>query len=171
LYRPVLEWLARFSFLSWISLKVLKILLTGRDLMTPRIFLVGLVVSAIAWGMESFSLYLILGGLHLPSSLLEANFVYCFSTIVGALSMLPGGIGGTEAGMVGLLGVMGISYTSSLPAVILIRLCTLWMAVLVGIGFMLFMLARSRNKIRGAASLCPNRNSLVPENRFKEPSA
>ncbi|MCL4538746.1 MAG: flippase-like domain-containing protein, partial [Bacteroidetes bacterium] len=41
LYRPVLEWLARFSFLSWFSLKVLKILLTGRDLMTPRIFLVG----------------------------------------------------------------------------------------------------------------------------------
>jgi uncharacterized protein (TIRG00374 family) len=171
LYRPVLEWFARFSFLSWISLKVLKILLTGRDLMTPRIFLVGLVVSTAAWGMESFSLYLILDGLRLPSTLLEANFVYCFSTIVGALSMLPGGIGGTEAGMIGLLGVMGISYTNSLPAVILIRLCTLWMAVLVGIGFMLFMLARSRNKIRGAASLCPNRNSLVPENPFKEPSA
>jgi uncharacterized protein (TIRG00374 family) len=170
-YRPVLEWLAGFSFLSWFSLKVLKILLTGRDLMTPRIFLVGLVVSTIAWGMESLSLYLILEGLHLPSTLLEANFVYCFSTIVGALSMLPGGIGGTEAGMIGLLAVMGISYTNSLPAVILIRLCTLWMAILVGIGFMIFMLARSRNKLRGAASPCSDRDPFVPENPFKEPSA
>ncbi|MGB6067133.1 MAG: lysylphosphatidylglycerol synthase transmembrane domain-containing protein [Desulfomonilaceae bacterium] len=147
-YRPVLEWIGKISFLSWISAKILKILLTGRDLMTPRIFLVGLVVSTLAWGMESLSLYLILKGLHLSSSLLEANFVYCFSTIVGALSMLPGGIGGTEAGMMGLLGFMGISYTESLPAVILIRLCTLWLAVLVGIGFMIFMLARSRNKLR-----------------------
>jgi uncharacterized membrane protein YbhN (UPF0104 family) len=170
-YRPVLEWLAGYSFLSWFSLKVLKILLTGRDLMTPRIFLVGLVVSTIAWGMESLSLYLILEGLHLPSTLLEANFVYCFSTIVGALSMLPGGIGGTEAGMIGLLAVMGISYTNSLPAVILIRLCTLWMAILVGIGFMIFMLARSRNKLRGAASPCSDRDPFVPENPFKEPSA
>ncbi len=88
-YRPALEWLGRFSFFSWFSHKILKILLTGRDLMTPRIFFVGLVVSAIAWGMESFSLYLILEGLHLPSTLLEANFVYCFSTIVGALSYAP----------------------------------------------------------------------------------
>jgi uncharacterized protein (TIRG00374 family) len=74
---------------------------------------------------------------------LQSNFVYCFSTIVGALSMLPGGIGGTEAGMIGLLAFMGISYTSGLPAVILIRLCTLWMAVLVGVGFMILMLAKS----------------------------
>ncbi len=150
-YRPILEWIGKFSLLSWFSAKILKILLTGRDLMTPRIFLVGLVVSTVAWGMESLSMYLILAGLHLPSSLLEANFVYCFSTIVGALSMLPGGIGGTEAGMMGLLGFMGISYTKGLPAVILIRLCTLWLAVLVGIGFIIFMLTRSRNKLRHPA--------------------
>jgi len=170
LYRPVLEWLGRFSFLSWFSGKILTILLTGRDLMTPRIFLVGLVVSAIAWGLESYSMYLILESFHLPSTLLEANFVYCFSTIVGALSMLPGGIGGTEAGMMGLLAFMGISYTNGLPAVILIRFCTLWMAVIVGIGFMVFMLAGSGNKLRGNASPGRDRNTLVPQNPFKSRS-
>lgn len=143
LYRPVLEWTSRISFLTWISAKMLDTLLAGKDLMTPRIFFVGLVVSSLAWGMESISLYLILQGFELPATLLQANFVYCFSTIVGALSMLPGGIGGTEAGMIGLLAFMGIGYASGLPAVILIRLCTLWAAVLVGIGFMSFMLAVS----------------------------
>ena len=145
-YRPVLERIARIRFLSWIAERILGVLLTGRELMTPRIFFVGLMVSAIAWGMESISLYLILDGLNLPSTLLEANFVYCFSTIIGALSMLPGGIGGTEAGMIALLAVLGISYSSGLPAVILIRVCTLWLAILVGIAFTMIMLGRSRRR-------------------------
>jgi len=59
------------------------------------------------------------------------------------LTMLPGGIGTTEAGMIGLLAFLGIPYASGLPSVILIRLCTLWAAVLVGIGFMIAMLAIS----------------------------
>ena len=143
-YRPILERTARISFLSWASEKALGILLSGKELMTARVFMVGLLMSTAAWGLESFSLYLILEGLNLPSTLLEANFVYCFSTIVGALSMLPGGIGGMEAGMVGLLATMGISYSSGLPAVILIRICTLWFAIAVGIGFTLILLARSR---------------------------
>jgi uncharacterized protein (TIRG00374 family) len=143
-YRPVLERAAGIRPLSWVSQKVLTVLLTGRELMTPRIFLVGLVISAVAWGLESVSLYLILRGLDLPASLPEANFVYCFSTLLGALLMLPGGIGGTEAGMVGLLAVLGISYSEALPAVILIRGCTLWFAILVGALFMIKLLARAK---------------------------
>ncbi len=142
LYRPVLEFFGRISFLTWISKRILGILATGSELMTPRIFVVGLLVSSIAWGMESISLYLILDGLQLPSTLLEANFAYCFSTIVGALSMLPGGIGGTEVSMIGILKFMGISYAEGLPAVILIRVCTLWLAVLVGVIFMIILMAR-----------------------------
>ena len=153
-YRPVLERIARVRFLSWIAERMLGVLLTGRELMTPRIFFVGMVVSTIAWGMESLSLYLILQGLDLPSTILEANFVYCFSTIIGALSMLPGGVGGTEAAMIALLAVLGISYSSALPAVILIRVCTLWLAILVGIAFTMVMLGRSRRgkeQVRGDA--------------------
>lgn len=143
LYRPLLERLSRISFLSWVCARTLDTLMAGRHLMTLRVSAVGLLVSTVAWGLESVSLYLILQGFHIPSTLLQANFVYCFSTIVGALSMLPGGIGGTEAGMVGLLGFMGTSYGSALPAVILIRLCTLWAAIAVGVGFMIFMTVRS----------------------------
>ncbi len=81
LYRPVLEWLGRFRILSRICDKILGILETGRSLVTARILAVGLVVSTIAWGMESVSLYLILQGFKLQSSLLQANFVYCISTL------------------------------------------------------------------------------------------
>ncbi|MFH0824114.1 MAG: lysylphosphatidylglycerol synthase transmembrane domain-containing protein [Pseudomonadota bacterium] len=146
LYRPLLERMSKIRVLSWVSDKALGILLTGRDLMTPRIFAVGLVLSVVAWGLEAVCFYLILQGLGLSATLLQANFAYSFSTLIGALSMLPGGIGGAEAGMLGLLAIMGISYSSALPAVLLIRVCTLWFAVAVGAVLTAWLLLRSRER-------------------------
>jgi glycosyltransferase 2 family protein len=146
LYLPVLKLFGRIGFLSKIVEKIIVMLETGRNLMTPRIFILGLLLSVCSWGMESVSLYIIMKGLSLPGEMLQANFVYSFSTLLGALSMLPGGVGGTEAGMVGLFKFLGISYSEGLPAVILIRLTTLWFAIFTGLLFMGLMLARSRNR-------------------------
>ncbi len=142
--RPILEAMSRLPFVSWVAIKTLRILLSGKDLMKPRIFVVGLVVSVIAWSMEAISLYIVMRGFGLPGTLTEANFVYCFSTILGALSMLPGGIGGTEASMIGLFSYLGISYSDGLPAVILIRLCTLWYAIFAGMAFSLYLLSSKK---------------------------
>ncbi len=147
IYRPALEWLNKIPLLSGASNRILGILLTGRELMKPKVFITGLVVSTVSWGMESLSMYLILQGFDLSATFLQANFVYCFSTLIGALSMLPGGIGGTEAGMIGLLGFIGVSYIDGLPAVILIRVFTLWFAIAVGLSFAIYMLAKEK-KIR-----------------------
>lgn len=146
LYRPVLTWLAGFRLLTWPSNKVLSALLHGKELMTVRIFVTGLVLSTLAWAMESISLYIIMRGFGLESTVLESNFIYCFSTLVGALSMAPGGIGGTEAGMMGLMAFMGISYSDGLPAVLLIRICTLWLAIFVGLFFSIYLTAYPRVK-------------------------
>lgn len=148
LYRPVLERLSRISFLSWVCRRLLGILLTGRQLMKPGIFAVGVVLSVCAWGLECVCFYLILQGFGLSASLLEANFVYSFSTLVGALSMLPGGLGGTEAAMVALLAFLGIEYVEAVPAVLLIRLSTLWFAIVMGVVFMIGMLVRSSHRRR-----------------------
>lgn len=148
LYRPVLTWLAGFRILTWPSNKVLSALLHGKELMTVRIFSTGLVLSTVAWAMESISLYITMRGFGLESTALEANFIYCFSTLVGALSMAPGGIGGTEAGMMGLMAFMGISYSDGLPAVLLIRICTLWLAIFVGLLFSIYLTAYPRTKQR-----------------------
>ncbi|MGC8659322.1 MAG: lysylphosphatidylglycerol synthase transmembrane domain-containing protein [Desulfomonilaceae bacterium] len=144
IYRPILESMSRFRIISWGATKVLRILLSGKDLMKPRIFIIGLIVSVVAWAMEAFSMFIVMKGFGLNGTLTEANFVYCFSTILGALSMLPGGIGGTEASMIGLFAYLGISYSAGLPAVILIRLCTLWYAVFAGMALSFYLLSRKK---------------------------
>mgnify|MGYP001587501305 FL=1 len=46
--------------------------------------------------------------------------------------MLPGGLGATEAIMIGFLAKSGVAETEATAATLIIRACTLWFAVLVG---------------------------------------
>ncbi len=67
------------------------------------------------------------------SGLLWASFSYSFSTIVGAISMLPGGLGLTEGSLTFLLVQKKVPVDISVATTFIIRVVTLWFAVLVGI--------------------------------------
>ena len=72
-------------------------------------------------------------------TLLEATFAYGAATIVGAVALLPGGLGLTEAGMTGALLQVGASTTPvAMAATILCRLATLWWAVALGVVALLW---------------------------------
>jgi uncharacterized protein (TIRG00374 family) len=61
-------------------------------------------------------------------------FVFAVSSLVGVLSMLPGGIGAVEAGLAGqFVAVAGLSTGLAVALTLLIRLATLWFATLVGV--------------------------------------
>lgn len=93
-------------------------------------------LSFVAWGMECGTMYFIARGFHgVMMELDAATFAYAASTIVGALAMMPGGLGVTEVGMTGL--VQNLGGPSMTPAIasattILVRVATLWFAVAVG---------------------------------------
>jgi uncharacterized protein (TIRG00374 family) len=95
------------------------------------------VLSVLAWGMESFGFYLTLKGFGLQESMGAAVFIYAFSTIVGAVTMLPGGLGATEGALAGLLKLLNVSTATAALAAIIIRAATLWFGVGVGVVFLL----------------------------------
>ena len=105
-------------------------------------------VSLLAWSCEAWAFYLLLGWLGLPSLWTFAFFVYAVSMLAGALSFLPGGLGGTEAVMLGLLLWAGHPHPDAVAATVLIRLSTLWFAVLLG----LFALPWAARRHRAGAS-------------------
>ncbi len=120
---------------AWQSLAVLV-----RPL--PLLWATGL--ATFSWGLECVALWLIVNGFHGSSiNLGPASFTYAASTIAGALAMLPGGLGVTEAGMAGSLQLLGegITPTIATGATLLVRLATLWWAVVVG-ALALFVLRR-----------------------------
>jgi uncharacterized protein (TIRG00374 family) len=116
-------------------------------LMRPRPLLISLVLSVPAWFTECLGLYLVLGafGVHVP--LLAATFTYTLATLIGALSMLPGGLGATEGSLAVMLAGVGVDPGVALAATFITRACTLWFAV--GLGG-LVLLARNREFCGGA---------------------
>ncbi|MEE9432402.1 MAG: flippase-like domain-containing protein, partial [Melioribacteraceae bacterium] len=65
-------------------------------------------------------------------SALLSSYIYSFATIVGSLSMLPGGLGATEGSLTFLLSNNGFEKEIAVVATLIIRLVTLWFAEFLG---------------------------------------
>lgn len=101
----------------------------------PLLFAVGLGV--ISWAGECIAFFFILWGLGLePSWLLlwQAMFILASSSIIGAISGLPGGLGAVEFGIVSMIQVL-VLHDSGFAgtAAFLVRLFTLWFAATLGL--------------------------------------
>ncbi len=111
----------------------IEIVLHSRRCFSLSMLLYGIAIGLVAWGAEGVAFYYIMQVLGSDMSLQTALFIYAFSMLVGALSFLPGGLGGTEATMVALLMLNNIPQPQAVAATVLIRLATLWFAVALGV--------------------------------------
>ncbi|MEN8168914.1 MAG: lysylphosphatidylglycerol synthase transmembrane domain-containing protein [Pseudomonadota bacterium] len=91
----------------------------------------------IAWGAEGLAFYYLLQVMGSDIGLVVALFIYAFSMLIGAISFLPGGLGGAEVTMTALLMLNGMDNGAAVAATLLIRLTTLWFAVVLGLLAML----------------------------------
>ena len=110
-----------------------QLLIEARRCHEPRTLAIGLVVSLAAWSAEALAFYLVLRRMGVDIGIGFAMSVYALSMLAGAISFLPGGIGGAEAVMMGLLLLAGASQPTAVAATLLIRLTTLWCAVAIGV--------------------------------------
>jgi len=95
-------------------------------------------IGVVSWAFEGFVAYfsLLAMGYHIHP--LASIFVVSFSSIVGALSLLPGGLITTEGSIMGLLLLMKYPKTVAAGVTIITRMSTLWLGVGVGFLFLLF---------------------------------
>jgi uncharacterized protein (TIRG00374 family) len=91
-----------------------------------------LMLASLGWFAEAFALHQLMLAFGSPQPLLQIMFVFSVALLVGVAAMLPGGLGGTEISMVGLLVAMGVDMEAAIAATAIIRLTTLWFSVLVG---------------------------------------
>ncbi len=113
-------------------------------LFNPLTTLVAVGLGTLSWLGEGIGFYLILIGLGVTpgwGTLSIAVFVLAFSTIVGAASALPGGLGAAEASIAGMLALLlGIHADVAAAATLLIRFATLWFGV--GLGLVIWAFSR-----------------------------
>jgi uncharacterized protein (TIRG00374 family) len=89
-------------------------------------------LSVVAWSAEAVAFHWILQWMGADIELTFAVFVYALAMLAGAVSFMPGGLGGAEAVMVGMLMFKGMNSADAVAATVLIRLATLWFAVAIG---------------------------------------
>lgn len=100
---------------------------------TVRLMTMTTCLSLVAWAAEAWAFHLILESLGYQVPIAIAVFIYAVSMLAGALSFMPGGLGGAEAMMIALLIWQDVPAGPAMAATVVIRLATLWFAVLIGL--------------------------------------
>ncbi len=106
---------------------------SATTLLDFRSMLVSVPLGILGWGLEALVLCAVAAsmGVSLPAGV--ALLSHAAGTIAGAVSMIPGGLGLTELTIDGILG----GYMSNAQAAVttlLMRFCTLWFGVLLGLA-------------------------------------
>jgi len=134
--------LEKFKFIARVSHKLHTAYDSIYQMVRFKELIITIILSIFAWSFECFSFYLVINGFGLGETLhidlLIATFVYGFATIAGAATMLPGGLGATDASITGLLVLLTLPKSVAVASTLIIRAATLWFAVVVGIVAVMF---------------------------------
>lgn len=130
---PLLSQLEKINFLRKHLESIHNAYESSYRLLRPRPLFYMILLSLVSWSFECLGYYIILVNLNIEVSFLWAAFGYGFATIIGAISMLPGGLGATEGSLTFLIIQKGYSKDLAVASTFLIRVVTLWFAVLVGV--------------------------------------
>lgn len=99
----------------------------SRELLRFRPLGITTALSICSWGLECVGMWLVLQGFNAEVSLVAAAFVFALASILGAVSLLPGGLGVTEGSMTGLLLLFGVERATAASTTLVVRAATLWL--------------------------------------------
>lgn len=116
----------------WAS-SLARALESAGGLLSTRLLFGGVAVAVVAWSMEAITFSLLARQMGMEIPFLVGMGIFAVATLLGAVSFLPGGVGPTEAIMVGMLVVVGGSVAAATAVTLVIRVFTLWWAVLLGV--------------------------------------
>ena len=158
--RRLLPWLQGHPRLARRAESIEHLYASARVLLSPPLLLLAVSIGLVSWSGECLAFYLVLLGLgfHAGGTLLvQAAFVLAVSTLIGSATLLPGGLGTAESSSTALLiAVAHATLAQAVAATLLIRLCTLWFGV--GVGLCALLLYRKRFALGGT----PFREAATP---------
>lgn len=117
---------------SKVVVNLLKSLHNAKVFWQPLWLLQGISLALVSWSLEGLGLWLLLDAVGAELDILTTWGIYGMSVLVGALSFLPGGLGGTESTMLALLSGLSLTQDQASAAIFLSRAATLWFGLLMG---------------------------------------
>lgn len=142
---------------------------SARELFRAPNLLLAVGIGVVSWSGEAIAFYLVLTGLGLPPGptlAVQAAFILSSATLVGAASMLPGGLAAAEGSLAGLLLLLHVTHDPSVAAAatLIIRFCTLWLGVVVGlVGLALVARQIGERELARAEGCAPGGEGLLQQ--------
>jgi glycosyltransferase 2 family protein len=136
--------LSKIRFISKLLPNVEESFEVISTLMKPKYFLVGTLLPIIFSMLEVAGVYLFILGLSETINFNDLLVIYQATNIAAGLSMIPGGVGILEGGMVGLFVLYKIKYEVALSVALLTRLVSTGMFSVIGI--VCFYIISKKNK-------------------------
>jgi glycosyltransferase 2 family protein len=138
----VLSFVHGVPVVSRFSDSLLTIYDSSYAIFRPFPLFIALTLGIISWGTSGLAFGLVLVGFGAPltwQTMFMAVFIFNISTVIGAVFAMPGGLGGFEGSAVfWVIRLFGLPGATATAAALLIRFCTLWLGV--GIGVVSFLL-------------------------------
>jgi len=104
-----------------------------RRVLTPGLIVMGTAIAFFAWSAEGIGFVIAARQYAQGTGMLAGIFDYNLGTLVGAISMLPGGLLAAEGALTALLQTQGLDTAAAASATIIVRAATLWFAALLGL--------------------------------------
>ena len=101
--------------------------------------------SVVGWVIEGMTLYLVAAAVGVPISVAGALVVALAASLLTTVPITPSGLGFTEAGMLVMLGWLGLDISSAGAVTLLFRLINYWSIVV--LGLLLYLFSRNTNQL------------------------
>ena len=131
--RPLPRWMKKLNPL--VATKELVDAVSPQRVYSWPLLSFATVFNLIVFLLDSGTLWAVLHSVGLQSGYLLAYVALVMASVAATLSLLPGGIGGFEAGCVAMLTMMGVPVETALTGTILLRGITLWLPLIPGLLF------------------------------------
>lgn len=138
LFDSIMKLLSKIKFVEKRIESIERLYNSTYTLLKIKPLFIAVIISVVSWGFECYGYYLVINNFISKIDVSWSFFSYSFSTIVGAVSMLPGGLGVTEGSFLLMLASKGLSANDAAAVTFITRVATLWFAVLVGVVAVIF---------------------------------
>lgn len=99
------------------------------------VFIPATLLGLLGWSAEAYAFDQLLSWMGADIGMPLAFAVFFFAMLTGGATGMPGGVGGAEAAMIAALHLCKVPLEIAIPATAIIRLTTLWFAIVVGMVF------------------------------------
>ena len=143
-FNSMTAFVLKFGFMKKFTTNIIESQDTVRTLAKKKIFVISWLITLLSWSIDAIAINMAFRAFNLDFNIIQSTVITFTSIIVGAISFIPGGIGVTEASLIGLLVLVKVDLVTASSLTLFIRFSTIWFTTCLGIIPMKILLLRNK---------------------------